>query len=83
MFSISKTIKNKLANTPGVVVDSCTPNPCQNGGYCVLNGSSCNLFNVNETFRCTCPPHFTGKRCESKKLKIYFNLALLAKNFYF
>ncbi|XP_065115583.1 protein crumbs homolog 1 isoform X1 [Paramisgurnus dabryanus] len=35
--------------------DSCSKNPCQNGGIC---------FSSWDDFTCTCPPHTAGRRCE-------------------
>jgi hypothetical protein len=35
--------------------DSCTPNPCQNGGQCQPSG-------ISGGFRCVCPPGFIGKK---------------------
>ena len=35
-------------------VDSCTPNPCQNGGTCMIESGMA---------KCTCPPEKTGDNC--------------------
>lgn len=40
--------------------DACVPNPCQNGGTCIFDESS-------GSFRCTCPPGFTGRTCDMGK----------------
>lgn len=38
--------------------DPCLENPCKNKGVCLSNGSA----NPNHrTYKCLCPPHFTGK----------------------
>uniref|UniRef100_A0A3Q2DF61 Eyes shut homolog n=1 Tax=Cyprinodon variegatus TaxID=28743 RepID=A0A3Q2DF61_CYPVA len=44
--------------------DACLDNPCQNKGVCLSNGST---DPKDRTYKCLCPPHFTGKRlhCES------------------
>jgi len=43
----SKIIKN---NSPS----PCSPNPCQNGGICVVNNINTNRFS------CNCSPNFIG-----------------------
>src|SRR5688572_770998 len=40
--------------------DPCMPNPCLNGGECVVNGS---------TFRCDCTSAFTGPTCQSPRFE--------------
>ena len=37
-------------------VQTCTPNPCQNGG-------TCEDFN-NSNITCICAPNYTGLQCE-------------------
>ncbi len=37
------------------IPNPCSPNPCENGGTCSVDG---------ENFVCTCPPEWTGERCE-------------------
>ena len=37
------------------VTDPCLPNPCLNGGTCVVN---------NDIFTCTCHIDWAGKTCE-------------------
>ena len=37
-------------------IDSCTPNPCQNGGTCMIDSG---------VAKCTCPPGKTGDNCAS------------------
>ena len=38
--------------------DACLDNPCENKGVCLSNGST----DPNQrTYKCLCPPHFTGK----------------------
>uniref|UniRef100_A0A8C7WP38 Protein eyes shut homolog n=1 Tax=Oryzias sinensis TaxID=183150 RepID=A0A8C7WP38_9TELE len=40
--------------------DACLENPCQNKGVCLSNGST----DPNKrTYKCLCPPHFTGPNC--------------------
>ncbi|XP_041704506.1 protein crumbs homolog 1-like [Coregonus clupeaformis] len=39
-------------------VDSCSRNPCQNGGMC---------YPMWDEFACTCPPNTAGRRCEEVK----------------
>ena len=46
----------------------CNPNPCQNGGVCVL---------LDETFECDCPFGFTGSFCEILR---WANECCLAQN---
>ncbi len=41
--------------------DACIPNPCQNGGSCIFEEST-------GSFRCTCPPGYTGRTCDIGKL---------------
>uniref|UniRef100_A0A087Y1F8 Eyes shut homolog n=1 Tax=Poecilia formosa TaxID=48698 RepID=A0A087Y1F8_POEFO len=40
--------------------DACLDNPCQNKGICLSNGST---DPNNRTYKCLCPPHFTGVNC--------------------
>lgn len=39
--------------------DACLDNPCENRGVCLSNGST---DSSHRTYKCLCPPHFTGKR---------------------
>lgn len=39
-------------------INFCLPNPCQNGG-------NCTQMRIGSRFRCTCPPGFTGLRCQT------------------
>ncbi|XP_077351669.1 protein eyes shut homolog isoform X2 [Festucalex cinctus] len=40
--------------------DACLDSPCKNKGVCLSNGSA----EVNHrTYKCLCPPHFTGTTC--------------------
>ncbi len=54
-----KIYYKNLKGTPGFTgarcefCDSCTPNPCQNGGQCQSSG-------IGGGFRCICPPGFIG-----------------------
>jgi hypothetical protein len=38
------------------IIDPCSPNPCLNGGDC--------LIGFNDVFACYCPINFTGQICE-------------------
>lgn len=38
--------------------DACLDNPCENKGVCLSNGST---DPNHKTYKCLCPPHFTGK----------------------
>ncbi|KAM6916581.1 protein eyes shut homolog [Xenentodon cancila] len=40
--------------------DVCLDNPCENKGVCLSNGS---IDPNNRTYKCLCPPHFTGVNC--------------------
>ncbi|XP_072293357.1 protein eyes shut homolog [Eucyclogobius newberryi] len=40
--------------------DVCLANPCKNKGICLSNGTT-DLH--DKTFKCLCPPHFTGVTC--------------------
>jgi len=42
----------------------CPTNPCQNGGVCDENLP-------NPTYKCDCPPKFTGDNCEFGELLHY------------
>uniref|UniRef100_A0A0N5ARB9 Sushi, von Willebrand factor type A, EGF and pentraxin domain-containing protein 1 n=1 Tax=Syphacia muris TaxID=451379 RepID=A0A0N5ARB9_9BILA len=44
--------------------ESCTPNPCKNGGFCTVE--------EGRTYSCTCMPNYSGKNCE-----IYSNPCIL------
>uniref|UniRef100_A0A4W6EFL7 Protein eyes shut homolog n=1 Tax=Lates calcarifer TaxID=8187 RepID=A0A4W6EFL7_LATCA len=41
--------------------DACLDNPCENKGVCLSNGST---DPNHRTYKCLCPPHFTGVYCE-------------------
>ncbi|XP_034464842.1 protein eyes shut homolog isoform X2 [Hippoglossus hippoglossus] len=40
--------------------DACLDNPCRNKGVCLSNGSA---DPNHRTYKCLCPPHFTGLNC--------------------
>ncbi|KAM7408877.1 hypothetical protein PAMA_002548 [Pampus argenteus] len=40
--------------------DICLDNPCENKGVCLSNGST---DPNHRTYKCLCPPHFTGINC--------------------
>uniref|UniRef100_A0A8D3A0F8 Uncharacterized protein n=1 Tax=Scophthalmus maximus TaxID=52904 RepID=A0A8D3A0F8_SCOMX len=40
--------------------DACMDNPCENKGVCLSNGST---DPMHRTYKCLCPPHFTGVNC--------------------
>ncbi|XP_065815558.1 protein eyes shut homolog [Labrus bergylta] len=40
--------------------DACLDNPCENKGVCLSNGST---DPTHRTYKCLCPPHFTGVNC--------------------
>ncbi|XP_042289870.1 protein eyes shut homolog isoform X1 [Thunnus maccoyii] len=40
--------------------DVCLDNPCENKGVCLSNGST---DPNHRTYKCLCPPHFTGVNC--------------------
>uniref|UniRef100_A0A673ZPH0 Protein eyes shut homolog n=1 Tax=Salmo trutta TaxID=8032 RepID=A0A673ZPH0_SALTR len=40
--------------------DACLENPCENEGVCVSNGTT---DHIHATYKCLCPPHFTGANC--------------------
>ncbi|KAL3124216.1 hypothetical protein niasHT_004805 [Heterodera trifolii] len=42
------------------LVESCSPNPCRNGGQCVQNGFA--------SFSCECEQNYTGRFCHISKL---------------
>ena len=44
--------------------DTCTPNPCQNGGTCFRSV-------VDPFYICTCPQDKNGVHCESKYYHVY------------
>lgn len=46
--------KLKLISTADVFVESCDPNPCQNGGKCIVS---------DKQRICQCKSHFTGRFC--------------------
>lgn len=54
----------KLYYTPADT-DECLNNPC-------LNGATCE--NLVGSFKCTCPPGFTGERCENSEYREWFFL---------
>ena len=45
----------KISNPTGG--DACTPNPCQNGGTCAVQGAS--------GYACSCPSGYGGNSCET------------------
>ncbi|CAB3398991.1 unnamed protein product [Caenorhabditis bovis] len=52
-----KIIKSVVSMKKLLTVDPCEKNACRNGGTCVGG--------VGKRFTCLCPPHYTGKTCES------------------
>ena len=44
----------------GCTTDLCSPSPCQNGGECLVSGS---------TFECRCPLGFAGNVCETGEME--------------
>lgn len=46
--------KAKLISTADTFVESCAPNPCQNGGKCIMS---------DKKRICQCKSHFTGRFC--------------------
>ncbi|XP_059470868.1 uncharacterized protein LOC132193927 isoform X2 [Neocloeon triangulifer] len=49
-----------LSPSLGSGVDSCSPDPCQNGGQCIASSS---LKHKTRPNTCRCPGHFTGPLC--------------------
>lgn len=47
--------------------DACMDNPCVNKGICLSNGSA---DPNNRTYKCLCPPHFTGKNIKLTSLQL-------------
>jgi len=41
-----------------ITVEQCASNPC-------LNDATCTEDVINQSYKCTCPPGFTGDRCQS------------------
>ena len=39
-----------------MAIDPCRENPCLNGGTCI---------SLKPSFRCECPDHYYGSKCES------------------
>lgn len=50
---------------------SCSPNPCNNGGTCYVNGGS---------IYCVCPWVWTGQYCDSKSSNLLNFTAVLIKD---
>lgn len=46
----------KLITSMDDWVESCNPNPCQNGGKCITSGK--------KQYMCQCIGHFTGRFCK-------------------
>ena len=46
-------------------VDACNPNPCLNGGNCVIK--------ANNTYNCTCPPGIGGENCTQGMSDVLYN----------
>lgn len=47
--------------------DACIPSPCQNGGSCVFDEPT-------GSFRCYCPPTYTGRTCDIRK---FFHIGVM------
>lgn len=54
--------------------DACMDNPCINKGICLSNGST---ETNNRTYKCLCPPQFTGK---NKYHQTYYGTSNLVRN---
>jgi len=50
--------------------DACIPNPCQNGGSCIFDEPS-------GSFRCYCPPGYTGRSCDIGKFFYTLTMSIL------
>ena len=47
-----------------ILVSPCDSAPCENRGGCL---------NVGDSFECECPSGYSGKRCQNKGTKEYFD----------
>jgi hypothetical protein len=56
IVTTTTTKPTTTTTTTTTTKDSCAPNPCNNGGFCVVNGA---------TYFCLCIGQFTGPKCES------------------
>ena len=48
-----------------LVVNPCVTNQCSNGAQCEAVSST--------TYRCLCPPEFTGEFCQNREFKNYYH----------
>ena len=53
---MKKNPNDLLPSNAEIPSDPCDPNPCQNGGSCIREGSR---------VKCVCADGYTGRRCES------------------